>query len=96
MKLFWVSDFFLLYTTQSQASPAGLLPKSFDFFMVQSCIYFLLQIRSYSVDIEKLQKDVEVLQQQNQKLQQELHMANEQILTHENSENEVCFKNINF
>lgn len=49
----------------------------------------LLQMRSYTHDIEKLQKEVDLLQKQNEELKQELNMAKDQIIELETNAMEV-------
>lgn len=46
-------------------------------------------MRSYTHDIEKLQKEVDLLQKQNEELKQELNMAKDQIIELETNAMEV-------
>lgn len=46
-------------------------------------------MRSYTHDIEKLQKEIELLQKQNVELKQELSLAKEQIIEFEKNAMEV-------
>lgn len=46
-------------------------------------------MRSYTNDIEKLQKEVDSLQKQNEQLKQELNMAKDQIIELETTAMEV-------
>lgn len=50
---------------------------------------FFIQMRSYSHDIEKLQKEVDLLQKQNEQLKQELNIAKDQIIELETNAMEV-------